>query len=82
MNGWSGDLATSYLVTLRWIVLKMGNLVSARNYRDHFHSTVQHSATHTITVHAFFGSEDNFVWSRLTNLILHFHMLVFIMIVL
>ena len=51
MNGWSGDLATSYLVTLRWVVLKMGNLVSARNYRDHFHSTVQHSATHTIMIH-------------------------------
>ena len=48
MNGWSGDLATSYLVTLCWIVLKMGNLVSARNYRDHFHSTVQHNATHTL----------------------------------
>ena len=39
MNGWSGDLATSYLVTLCWIVLKMGNLVSARNYRHHFYST-------------------------------------------
>ena len=51
MNGWSRDLATSYLVTLCWIVLKMGNLVSARNYGDHFHSTVQYSATHTIMIH-------------------------------
>ena len=81
MNGWSGDLATSYLVTLCWIVLKMGNLVSARNYGDHFHSTVQHTLL-WYTVHAFLGSEDNVVWSHLTHLILHFHVLVFIMIVL
>ena len=58
-----------------WLVREITGTIFTQQF-----STVQHTLYYT--VHAFFGSEDNVVWSHLTNLILHFHVLVFIMIVL
>ena len=84
MNGWSGDLATSILLLCAgscskwatWLVREITGTIFTQQF-----STVQHTLL-WYTVHAFFGSEDNVVWSHLINLILNFHVLVFIMIVL